>query len=77
MYPELNFPVQPEHPNTEPPMVYIHKEPAWKYKHLSYDLQAGAVPDEDMLNELGSAGWELAGMFAQNQTLHLYFKRSG
>ncbi|HSF80735.1 MAG TPA: hypothetical protein VLA49_05855 [Anaerolineales bacterium] len=77
MHPKSDFPPPIDSESAKPPMVYISKEQTWKYKHISYDLQDGSAPAEEMLDELGSAGWELAGMFVQGQALHLYFKRLG
>jgi len=75
MYPGLNIIPSKENQTIEPPIVYIHREATWKYRHISYELQAGSAPQEEALNELGSAGWELAGMFVHEGALHLYFKR--
>lgn len=74
---------RPEKPDNSPdfpptpihmPMVYIKEALRWEYKQMAYDLTEG-LPTEDVLNELGQDGWELTGMFAHEEQLHLYFKR--
>jgi hypothetical protein len=42
----------------------------WEYKHVS-----GDPPDETELNAIGADGWELVGVVAVRDDVHLYFKR--
>jgi hypothetical protein len=72
---EFIFPNQPLVETVRPPMVYVKKELAWEYKHLSRQLAEEALLSEAQLNVLGGEGWELAGVFADSTTAHYYFKR--
>lgn len=47
----------------------------WQYKYLAIYLQRDPVPDEKFMDELGADGWELACMFAYDQSPYIYFKR--
>ncbi len=69
-------PNKPEDASFEPSMVYVRKGLVWEYKYLNRDLRTEQPPDESELNAMGRDGWELAGLYTQNNILHLYFKRA-
>jgi hypothetical protein len=54
-------------------MVYVYETQRWEYKVVARSS------DEDLpeaeLNELGLAGWELAGIVTRSAQVHFYFKR--
>lgn len=75
---------QPMHPNpttsgqeSSPivPMVYEDEEYHWQYKQVRQNLDEEEPLDENRLNELGKAGWELVSVFSQDTIAHYYFKR--
>jgi len=59
--------------HVQPPVVYV--DPIWEYHYVVRSLAEGNVPDQAELNALGAQGWELAGLYADAQSVHLYFKR--
>jgi hypothetical protein len=68
-----------EHPAEQPnvqvraPLVYL--EARWEYKHVISDrVHEGALAEEE-LNGFGAEGWELVGLFADDEKVHYYFKR--
>ncbi len=73
--------MQSEHFPTEPgapvpaPMVYVREKLAWEYKQVLRDLSREAALSEAELNELGTGGWEMAGVFTRGDAVVYYFKR--
>ena len=69
----------PHHPferrgtHVEPPSVYI--ESRWEYRELVRNAGSSPLPTEAELNTVGAEGWELAGIVAQGEQVHFYFKR--
>jgi hypothetical protein len=57
------------------PLIYFQEKAVWQYKYLAIYLQRDPVPDEKFMDELGADGWELACMFAYDQSPYIYFKR--
>ena len=74
MNPRFNIPT-PSGPAPVTPIVYVKDETVWEYKLLRRNLSKEEAPNEQELNELGKAGWELAGVFADIPFVHFYFKR--
>jgi hypothetical protein len=71
----IRLPEETEREDTIPPMVYIHQATVWKYRYLHLDLRQEGPPDEEMLNGMAIEGWEMAGLFVYDHSLHIYFKR--
>jgi hypothetical protein len=69
------FPGKHDVQDVHSPMIYVQEEIAWQYKYLAIDLRRDPMPDEELLDELGAGGWELASMIIHDQLLHIYFKR--
>lgn len=66
----------PDLANVRPiaPMVYV--EPAFEYRQLTRQLQAGeSLPTAAELDALGRDGWELVSVIQAGQSAHFYFKR--
>ena len=57
------------------PMVYVSELPKWEYKKVTRDLDEEEALTENELNELGKAGWELAGVFSESGRAYFYFKK--
>lgn len=58
------------------PMVYERVEATplhWEYHVLSIDTREQELPDATTLNELGSKGWILAGVVAQDESAFVTF----
>jgi hypothetical protein len=68
-------PREPQPQPIRPPMVYVEKQLKWEYKQIVRNLEKEKPPDESELNQLGEAGWELAGIAQQPPLAYFYFKR--
>lgn len=74
-------PLKPPSPPYEPAVptmpltgrVYVQESCKWEYKTSCYMRED--APDENALNELGAAGWELVGIASQDANVTFYFKR--
>lgn len=69
------FPGGPANQVSHPLMVFVQEKAAWQYKYVAIDLWRDTMADEKLLDDLGADGWELAGMFPYEGSLHFYFKR--
>jgi hypothetical protein len=67
--PEIPSPAPhpPPVPHLEPPRVYVPG--TWEYHHLR--KTPGQAIDEQELNPLGAAGWELVGVLTEPDGVHL------
>ena len=66
----------PEPPPAPPPMmpvVYVRESIRWEYRQLSVDVDN--LPADELLQEYGDEGWELAGILPILSRVTLYFKR--
>jgi hypothetical protein len=73
---EIPFPPKPDEPrgaHLSPPWVPI--EPRWEYSDVVRDVATEGLPTEAELNALGNDHWELAGIAAEGNRVHFYFKR--
>jgi hypothetical protein len=55
-------------------MIYVYEQQAWEYTIIVKNAP-GELLSEQELNELGSKGWELAGVATLPDKVQFYFKR--
>jgi len=56
-------------------MIYVEQPIKWEYKQIIRDLVSEKPLDEQELNALGEAGWEMSGIAQQESRTYYYFKR--
>lgn len=78
----LHFPVPQQPPPGPPPergpglpLPVVFVAPVWTYRHVQRPLAELTALSEAELDALGAEGWELAGVTAEGQTAHFFFKR--
>ena len=59
----------------QPPIVYVSEPTKWEYKKVTRNLDEEEALTENELNELGKAGWELAGVISESGRAYFYFKK--
>jgi hypothetical protein len=60
----------------QPPMVYVYEKAEWEYKVVVKATTEADLLSEEQLNELGSSGWELAGIVGLPGKVQYCFKRA-
>ena len=57
------------------PLPMVHVAPVWRYNHLQRSRGELTRFTETELDALGAEGWELAGVAAEGEIVHFFFKR--
>jgi hypothetical protein len=73
--PHVPQPLEPRGPLAQPRTVIVYEREQWEYTVLEKDSSSDQTVSESELNELGRAGWELAGVVAAGARAQLIFKR--